>query len=270
MTTRRHILKSGVGLAAILATGKAPAYLVKSMLAARHGLGVIAAKGIPTARNYVQDGLIAMWDGIENAGLDVHDASSTIWKDLAGGRDINIGTDTSKAYFTDNAFHRDSSKGDLLVPAFIDNPCTISITMAVDSNITASSNPRFFSHTASTLSIPVRREFDCYSHNSADAPRLYQPIRCGYFGRPSTGLWAINCIYANSKSVKFIDSICGKNVAVDLTAYEPPLPLNIGAWNGISSAMTGDYYRVAVYSRILTDAEIAANYAIDKARFNLA
>lgn len=35
MTTRRNILKSGAGLAAILATGKAPAALVKSMLAAR-------------------------------------------------------------------------------------------------------------------------------------------------------------------------------------------------------------------------------------------
>ena len=28
-------------------------------------------------------------------------------------------------------------------------------------------------------------------------------------------------------------------------------------------------HRIAIYSRALTDAEIAANYAIDKARFNL-
>ena len=40
MTTRRHILKSGAGLAAILASGNAPAYLVKSMLASRIGIGV--------------------------------------------------------------------------------------------------------------------------------------------------------------------------------------------------------------------------------------
>ena len=38
MTTRRNILKGGAGLAAILASGKAPAALVKAMLAARHGL----------------------------------------------------------------------------------------------------------------------------------------------------------------------------------------------------------------------------------------
>ena len=40
MTTRRNILKGSAGLAAILASGKAPAYLVKSMLAARNSIGM--------------------------------------------------------------------------------------------------------------------------------------------------------------------------------------------------------------------------------------
>lgn len=40
MTTRRNIIKAGAGLAAILASGKAPAALVRSMLAARHGIGM--------------------------------------------------------------------------------------------------------------------------------------------------------------------------------------------------------------------------------------
>ena len=40
---------------------------------------------VPTARDYVQTGLIAMWDGIENAGGGVHDASATRWlMDLDG------------------------------------------------------------------------------------------------------------------------------------------------------------------------------------------
>lgn len=35
-----------------------------------------------TAKDYVQDGLVAMWDGIENAGWGVHDSNATVWKDL--------------------------------------------------------------------------------------------------------------------------------------------------------------------------------------------
>ncbi len=41
-----------------------------------------------TARSYVQDGLVAMWDGIENAGWGLHDNNATNWVDLVGGANI--------------------------------------------------------------------------------------------------------------------------------------------------------------------------------------
>jgi len=33
--------------------------------------------------DYVQENLVAMWDGYENAGVGVHDLTSTTWKNLA-------------------------------------------------------------------------------------------------------------------------------------------------------------------------------------------
>lgn len=36
------------------------------------------------AGQYVQDGLIGQWDGIENAGRGVHDPSASVWTDLSG------------------------------------------------------------------------------------------------------------------------------------------------------------------------------------------
>jgi hypothetical protein len=41
-----------------------------------------------SAKSYIQDGLIAMWDGIENVGYGVHDENATVWKDLVGNSDI--------------------------------------------------------------------------------------------------------------------------------------------------------------------------------------
>lgn len=35
-----------------------------------------------TTKSYVQNGLLAMWDGIENAGFGVHDPDATYWVDL--------------------------------------------------------------------------------------------------------------------------------------------------------------------------------------------
>lgn len=39
---------------------------------------------------YVQDGLVACWDGIENAGVGMHDANATVWKDVVGGYEFAL------------------------------------------------------------------------------------------------------------------------------------------------------------------------------------
>ena len=44
-----------------------------------------AQEPLPTAADYVQDGLLVQWDGIDNAGTGVHDPAATTWKNLAGG-----------------------------------------------------------------------------------------------------------------------------------------------------------------------------------------
>ena len=61
------------------------------MIAARQiAFGRGAAKGY-TAKDYVQDGLVVMWDGIENAGWGNHDDTATVWKDLTeNGRDLTL------------------------------------------------------------------------------------------------------------------------------------------------------------------------------------
>ena len=43
-----------------------------------------------TARDYIQDGLVAMWDGIENAGWGKHDENATNWVDLVSGYTLKL------------------------------------------------------------------------------------------------------------------------------------------------------------------------------------
>ena len=43
-----------------------------------------------TSASYVQDGLIAQWDGIDNIGAGIHDPGSKMWKDLAGNYDLSL------------------------------------------------------------------------------------------------------------------------------------------------------------------------------------
>ena len=61
------------------------ARLAVACAAALCGFGVTAA----TSLSYVQDGLVAQWDGIENIGRGQHDGTATAWADLTGnGHDL--------------------------------------------------------------------------------------------------------------------------------------------------------------------------------------
>lgn len=218
-----------------------------------------------TARDYVQNGLVAMWDGIENAGWGTHDSNATVWKDLVGTDDLSIGSDITKAKFEATALWRNLSLGNL-VSGNLSFPLTIEMLIDVDASFSGTdTNPRLFAFNTGS----PRREIDCYTANPSRAPRLYDPTKYAEFNRSSIGLWSISCYFADTTSVVLRENICGKTYSTSLSAVDPPVRLNIGAWQSTYSAMKGLYHVVRVYSRALTADEIAYNYNIDKVRFNL-
>lgn len=60
----------------------------------------------PTAADYVQDGLVALFDGVENAGWGQHEANATTWKNLATG---DADTFTATPQWLDNALALDGT-----------------------------------------------------------------------------------------------------------------------------------------------------------------
>lgn len=57
---------------------------ISSSLGARSIFGSSKVEVEYTASNYVQEGLIAIWDGIENAGYGLHDDNIEYWINLVG------------------------------------------------------------------------------------------------------------------------------------------------------------------------------------------
>ena len=56
----------------------------------------LAAAQTYTAASYVQNGLVGQWDGIENAGIGLHDATTNYWTDLTGNSgDFAVFTDVA-------------------------------------------------------------------------------------------------------------------------------------------------------------------------------
>lgn len=236
------------------------------------GVGATMLKHGKTARDYVQSGLVAMWDGIENAGWGTHNPSATAWADLTGNEGSVPAVGTPK--WTDNAF--DGSRDDnSAVGVYFKSSSnnlgeiiqtgTYSIEIAVTPGTTIQSN-------GGIVGIGSSRQFWIWEANNVrdyfiDAIQSSQ----GAWDRPTdnsrdksyvyqfslnngTGLFLVNGTLMQTKSYS--------------TASKTSDGFCIG-WIDVYNTTRSQIHSIRMYSRALTAAEIAANYAIDKERFNL-
>ena len=212
-------------------------------------LGRCAKPSTPTAKSYVQDGLIAMWDGIENAGWGVHDAAATTWKNLISNNDLG----PTQGMWSDDGLI--CTGGMILLVRIEDSVSTLEIVCSTSRVNTAQ------------LVFNARRNpsgnFDAgFSFRGNNTVNFYDGGPCFLASNP-TGI--------NSYAYVWTGSVLYENGAVKTS-------LGSGAtfrtsYNGISTRSEYPYHgkicRIGCYSRALTAEEIAANYAIDKERFNL-
>ena len=242
------------------------------MLGARTGAWAQPGGGVPTARDYVQHGLIAMWDGIENAGWGTHSPNSTVWKDLIHGIELvsQGGNSWGDNYLQANEqwITRQNTDFDYLKTAFIDAPVisgggyTIEFCGFIDSD----SGGNVFGDRYINVLIFVYGTKICGwlgNGNNTESSLLVNEDGCVSFIVRNTGGGFENVSYVNGmvsnkySRTNYFNSKIGKAFGVGKGEYS--------SWG----FATGKYRSVRMYSRALTADEIDANYAIDKVRFNL-
>ena len=223
-----------------------------------------------TARDYVQDGLVAMWDGIENAGWGVHDPNAVGWKDLSpngysleqiGSPIISIGSGWYDLNCYSSSFLR---RMGTTIPA-ITAECVFSVASKQYTVLTC---PRggyqspfiVFSICDWNMLIPL-----AYSGKSIKGipisvgiPNATTVIHGG--DRNSTGF--LNGVSSNESFTSSSDLGWQYNY----TSYPT---VGYASSMGGRTGFIGRVFAIRYYSRNLTEAEIAANYKIDKIRFNL-
>lgn len=218
-----------------------------------------ARKVAPAWQNpYVTDGLVAMWDGEWNAGGGVHDANATVWKDLSGnGYDLTL---QNGAHFDDWSLvtanrNRVSALLSDKIPyqsievcAFFDSSRNSSALIcfgnATDNQIMLTAQP----DTMQTYNGNYQLEISPPSNprNTWAGTHSGSNHTAYVGGQVAVGTFTNNTWHARSGNF----GLSGSS--------------DYSSWNFV-----GNYYCIRLYSRALTAAEIAANYAVDKARFNL-
>lgn len=258
-----------------------------------------------TARDYVQDGLVAMWDGIENAGWGIHNPNATTWIPLVGNAalDIENGEWLSDAVqLTNGAIHNASIPE--LVAAVASGEYTIEYggyLLPREGLVYGNESAGFkigglynttWAHSSTST------EGSCFwSKGNINSSSAAQPYPCTYESR-----WGWDDTMTNHRSDDSVAGLATSNQAgigirkctnqyvgtggdgwsyvdtnlfnaakVNLQATYKNYGFALGTYRTAASAsrsnMTYNFFRV--YSRALTADEIAANYAIDKERFNL-
>ena len=248
-------------------------------LASRIGAWSKSGGRVPTARDYVQDGLIFQIDGIENAGYGQHDSVSVI--DIKGGVQISQqggAFDVEKDYIHFNGTRYLYFRGTSVVNAIVGKSATIElcaeqlsgnvrnggvIGFGVDRRMfweyiqgIPNNNNEIYNRLQEDLSF-LTNSVSYETRGGSD-----QHLCSGAVGEKislSYTLGEVAKIFRNS--VYGIPDFGPGTNAADYDCY-------IGK---IGSYRIGKFklFSLRVYERLLFQDEIAHNYAIDKARFNL-
>ena len=215
---------------------------------------LIAQKTDYSLDSYVNDSAIIWLDGIENTRKG-HNAEAAEWEDLAGPYNF---TKTNSFSFGDNyilATGGIESKYGIKVPAEYTLEIVYQYTGSTNYGIGLMGIAPMFRGRKSTVSWWARQNPD-----SSDASRLYYDSTFDINGLNSI---AITQNAGGGKS--YCNGIMKKKNANVYTNNNYQKVCNYTE----SEVMTGKIYAIRLYSRALTDAELAHNFAVDKARFGI-
>ena len=205
---------------------------------------------------YVTDGLVAMWDGEWNVGPGVHDPNATMWKNLAGKNyDINCG---NTGYFSGDAFIFTGAAG-TIQNWEIGNESIGNLSVCGLSELNS-----FFAFTSSRY---CGRMFAILP--SSNRGFQFQTGRAAMFQDWYSDPWSVAANYDTILSDTFYNGELKPHTAGTSSWLSSSYGASIGYYGGNTYPYRGRIYNLRLYSRALTAEEIAANYAVDRARFNL-
>lgn len=222
-----------------------------------------------TTRDYIQDGLVAMWDGIENAGYNRHDTDIVVWKDLIGNFDLNV-TGT----YDDSTFNNGS------------NTTIIPKTFSYDTDLTFCG--RFlYSGTGWDKWCYLGIGRDSGVLNGLTIGGIDGQFNCRYqdrYANPTCMIIVpydnaqVGCVYSCcvvfhrlDKSFEFyVDGkLVGQSVISDDVWNLDGMEVGLGYGKSYNHDIPLRRYNGMVYDRALMQWEIAHNYDIDIKRFGI-
>lgn len=252
--------------------------LVKSSIAVKQASVVSEAITKYTAADYIQDGLVAMWDGIENAGYGIHDDNAKTWKNLIGEDAAAI---DPSMFFSEFGLHTIAATGMVLQA----KNSTVAKTILNASNcfsesICFSLVPPIIDKSNRKISGGIGGSFVIYLYYNVYDKYWYPHVKWNssnyfsssvkYFNTPANIHTISRVTISTNEGKVFVNGAQEPGVysgTFNVNNNNRPYWLNMEYSQG--SGVNAIYHNIRIYNRALSADEIAANYKIDKERFNL-
>ena len=214
-----------------------------------------------SARDYIQDGLVAMWDGIENAGWGIHDPNATVWTPLVGGEPLTL---TNRATWrSDEGCLAMLTAGSVPAAAYGARsdwaPMQFEVVAKWASGAMVLS---FGSGSERMLIINGKQRCQGDSNVMHTAPYSLANINTYSVRSSSTAIGSARAVYQN---------LSGPLANAGGNTWGRAGVLSVGARHPGSESYRfyGRVYSIRFYNRDLTAAEMRHNHEADKARFKL-
>lgn len=222
---------------------------------------------------YVTANLVHHWDAIDNTG-NGHSNSSQTWVDLVGSDFFTIVG--SSITWGDNCLNFGGTNGDHLIGDEVAGACagkTVEVVFAPDDDRDAGVACVFnnIGGTDSTGDYAVGKismfRGNCVSGKGTPSSKIYptglsamtdvRSVVCSYVDNSTISSLYVNGVkQTESNTTSSFKGVSGKRSAgASPTTYSYPFK--------------GKMYAIRIYDAILSDADVARNYAIDVSRFNL-
>ena len=248
---------------------------------------VSSADSTSASAAYVRRGLVAQYDGIDNAGTGTHDASATTWKNLAGDTSLDATIGASTAWNGKNGWTTSGNTKPFtvaspgLAPTFATTNFTVQFAC-----VPAVANKRmsYFGQYATAAGINIEQSVD-------GKLRFYRAVGLGqspaYDKTASTAtvvadtyLSAAVCV-SKSGLTLYNGGALQQTISGTPGAIESASASVIGGevqdgskrtggnfTSGYGITFQGTYYAFRVYNVALTAVEVAWNAGLDAVRFN--
>lgn len=263
------------------------------MLVCMCAVAALAAVAQGAVSGYVQNGLIAHWDAIDNVGTGVHDASATTWKDLTGLHADMVfpnGTLIGENYYDMAKSGVSGGTGGYvtniadIATALVNKNCTVEIVCDFRSQVEDGTIFCCYESTASKRLLWVRSNAGAVAGadgcigavNYMAANGAFIEDRCsidkGVFNVPRT--YAFKC---DSTQCRIYKNVLDTGVGVPmhgLSGYDVNRAwVCIGRRYAATSPSAGvadmKIHALRIYNRVLSPAEIMINAKTDDSRFGL-